>query len=432
MFYQYTQGLGLLYEDVWRLILHHAHDCATNTPDPRPFRLVSRSFQRLVLSTPFLWHHIVRRGAYFNPDEIRARIAYATGAPLVLSMELFHHDDLTQFSDILQANQHRWHVIDIQGCDLSILHTCFANCAFDNLVSLSFLPCGDPTHVNASLAIGLSLSTPNLRYLRLHILQLIRVSCKGLQRLYLECHPDEQEAEPITPVFQFQNLTHLLLSGLGGDNPLPAERTTLPSLNTLNLFNVCATSIRPFLAILHAPLLHTLAVSLSATSGAASAHIADHSHALDGYPALRLVHLNQATHPKILRIPAMVLYSLGWALASTTILQTNIEWGIVATTLAPTPADLPFVGQVTQPLSHPFPNLHTLALRQGRPTSLARLEQCLVLRAQTCRSISKFGVESHLIETVRPRVPPGVSLVEWNRDLDANKEPLYPLFNMQV
>lgn len=418
-----------MYDDIWLIVLEFAHDCATNTPDPRPLRLVSKRFQQLVLATPILWHHVVRRVSHFNSAALRSRIGFSTGAPLILSIELAHGDDLAQFAPIFRDHQHQWHSIEIQGCDLSLLCPVFNGCALSSLESLSLLPCGDPEDDDPSLGVGLwVIRAPRLRYLRLHVAQLRLFSSDVLERLYVKCQlPSHQTPVSLKAVFAHPNLTRLLLSDLRADNPLPSNQITLPCLTTFILFNVYAEIVRPILDILIAPQLHTLAVTIAISSPFASPHVTPHLTALHGYPRLRLVQFNQAGidhHPRVL---ARMLYSLGWAFPSAIVLQTNINWGVIVTALNPTPADIPFIGQTTISLPPPFPRIQTLALRDGRPRSLAALAQCLEFRAQTPHAIIKCGVESHLLDTVRARIPSEVETVEWNRDFDAEMQPLYTL-----
>lgn len=390
---------------------------------------MSKRFQQLVLLTPTLWHHIVRRASHFQPAAVSTRIGFATGAPLILSIELAHGDDLALFAPIFREHQSQWRSIEIQGCDLSLLCPIFNGSDLSSLDSLCFLPCGDPEDDDPSLAIGLTvISAPRLRSLRLHIAQLRLVSSNALQRLYVECRlPPDQQPMSLAGAISHPNLTRLFLSDVRPDNPLPNSRTTLPCLTTLILFNVYADSVRPLLEILYAPHLHTLAITVAISSPFASNHITAHLPVIYSYPRLELVHLNQAgtQHPP--HVLARMLYSLGWAFPSATILQTNLNWGVVATALNPTPADIPFVGQTTFSLTVPFPGIHTLALREGRPRSLEVLAQSIALRAQTSAAIIKCGVESHLLDTVRAQIPPDVQAVEWNRDLDAEMQPLYPL-----
>lgn len=425
--YQYTPGLGPLYDDVWFLVLELAHDCATNTPDPRPLRLVSKSFQRIVQSTPSLWHHIVRRVSHFNPAAVSSRIRFATGAPLILSIELEHGDELESFSPIFREHKSRWHSIEIHGCDLSRMNCMFNGCALSNLESLSFLPCREPDDNGESLGIGLwIIRPPRLRFLRIHISQLRLVSSNTLERLYVDCtaHPDYTPL-PLTAAFKHLNLTHLLLSDVRTDSPLP--RTTLPCLTKLILFNVYADAVRPLLDVLDAPQIHTLAVTIAISSPFFSAHVTRHMSALCNYQKLQLVHLNQAGDQHYVHVLERMFYSLGWAFPSTRVLQTNLDWGTIATALNPTPADIPFHGQTGISLSVPFPRIETLVLRDGTPRSLGLLAQSISFRAQTSHAITQCGVESHLLRVVSTRLSPHVETVEWNRDLDAEMQPLYLL-----
>lgn len=427
--HQYTPGLGPLYDDIWLLVLEHAHDCITNTPDPRQLRLVSRRFQQLVLSTPRLWHHIIRRVSYFNPAAIRSRIGFAAGVPLVLSLEFAHGDDLTQFAPIFRAHQSQWRSIETHGCDLSQLSPVFNACDLTSLDSLSFFPCPDLDHDDPSLGIGLSpFRFPHLRCLRLHLVQLRLVLSDTLERLYLDCLlPTDQTPLSLGQVFALRNLTHLLLTGIREDNALP-NAATMPRLITLILFNVHANSVRPLLAAIDTPHLRTLAVVLSISSRLGPAQITSHLQPLDGYACLQLIHVHQPQPPQYPHAMARMLYTLGWAFPSVVFLQTNANWGLLATALNPTPADVPFSGQINLPIPIPFPRIHTLALRNASPRSLEALAQCLAFRRQTAYPITKCGVESHLLHTVRGRIPSETETVEWNRDLDADQQPLYPLF----
>lgn len=428
-FYQYSPGLGPLYEDIWRVVLEQAHDCATNTPDPRPLCLVSKGFRELVITTPILWHHIVRRAWHFNPSAVDTRIEYASGAPLILSLEMVHDDDFRSFIPIFRKHQHKWHSIEIQGCSLSQLCHVINGCRFDSLQNLSFLPCEDADCGDPSMGVGISvIKPPRLLYLRLHLVQLHCVRSNTLERLYVECSlsPDEHPLS-LVAAFAHTNLTRLLLSDLRADNPLPDRGTTLPRLTALILFNVYAASVRPLLDVLNAPQLHTLAVILDTSSPFSSARVTDNSSPLLGYPRMQLLHLNQSGTANHQRVVSMMLFSLGWAFPSATVLQTNIQWGLIAPMLNPTPADIPFVGKVTVSLPAPFPRIQTIALRDGGSRSLRVLAQSIAFRMSTPHAIRQCGVESHLLDIVRSKLSPGVEVIEWSRDLDATMQPLYPL-----
>lgn len=412
------------------IVLENAHDCATNTPDPRPLRLVSRRFQELVLATPILWHHIVRRVSYFNPGSITQRIKFSGGIPLILSLEISHGDELDQFAPIFRQHRARWRVIEIHGCSFEPLIPALYACELASLNTLSILPCRYLQHDNPSRGLGLSvIRAPLLRCLRMHLVQLDLVLTERLERLHVDCLlPPDYAPISLSPAFLFGALTHLMLSNLRQENQLPDTGTTLPSLSTLILYDAYAQSVRPLLVALRAPQLRTLAVSISISSPFTSADIASHVSVIAGYPQLRLVHLHQSNPQQYPRASARLLYSLGWAFPSVQILQTNMSWGLLATALNPTPADVPFSGLVRSTIPVPFPRIHTLALREGRPSSLITLAQCFTVRVGTLHPIINCAVESHLLQTVRSRIPEQVETIEWDRDFDADQQPLFPLF----
>ncbi|KAF7967071.1 hypothetical protein HWV62_35935 [Athelia sp. TMB] len=407
--------------DIWIMILESTHDCATNTPDPRILRLVCKAFDRLVRQTSLLWHHIYRSAVYCNYDAMEQRLQFSGGRPLHLCLEVAQNDDLSEFVTWFRRRQTQWQTIDIHTSELSLLANLFSGAHLPALESLSFFPGGDDRGDDPSLGIRLDpIGMRRLRRLRLHIAQLALAGADSIVRLHLEFRLSAGGVpDPLDAAFAYPRLTHLLLSGVTSDNALPATRTTLHSLDVFILLNVHAGAVRPLLAVLRAPRLHTLAVILRTNTTFESGQIADHSGALDSFPSLELLHVNQGGKQQHNSVPATMLISLGCAFQEVTMLQTNIRWSTVASILDPKPWPVP-----------PFPRIHTLALRSRSAGAISALKRSLEWRMNTPHPISRCGVESHLISVVL--VPQGVRVVQWNRDLDANGEPLLPLFGSHM
>ncbi|KAF7966154.1 hypothetical protein HWV62_39784 [Athelia sp. TMB] len=418
---------GPFMNELWLIVLQSTHDCLTNTPDPRLLRLVCKNFLSLVDALPDLWHHIIFQGPRPNILGTRFRLERASTVPLRLCLENAPEDDAEAFTSMFREHQSQWKTIEIHGCNLSILESMFTGTILSSLESLRLNPRPDTDDEEPSPGTGLSvINTVRLRFLFAHIRHLHFLSLTALVRMHLDCQlPPGNPALPLAPALVSLNLTHLHLSGITEAITLLPEKKLMPSLATFILTSMNASMVRPLLASIDAPLLHTLAITLATYTTLSNPQYQDHSSPLCGYPALQLVHLNQDSLQRYNQVPVKLLFSLGWAFPRVSTLQTNLSWAAIAHTLDPTPADWQFTGKPPHPFPIPFPQLDTLALRCPTASSMDALEQLFSSRAQSPHPISCCGIESHLLHTVR--LPLGTRGIAWDRDFDSKGAALFPI-----
>lgn len=373
-----------------------------------------------------LWHHINRRPTLTNIPATRFRLQRAgRQTPLHLSFELLRHDNLTLFAPLFQERQDQWQKIDIHGCSVSHLEIMFSGMRLPALETLRLFPGEDET-VNSGDHLS-SIYPPNLRYFRAHIIQLHLVSTPALLRLHVDCClPRGHLPRALADILAFRSLTHLQLSDIDRYIVPPESLHTMPHLAVLVLLNVHADRVRPLLEKIHAPMLHTLSISLIAHSRLLDFQYSAHSQPIS-CPALSLVHLNQAPQALYPHVGLKMVFSLGWAYPYVKTLQTNIHWSSLSRVLNPTPADMHFAVPTELPLPIPFPQISTLAIRDGSMRSLNSLEQLLSIRGQTQYPILQCGVESHLVHAIA--APVGTKVIAWDRDVDSHGVPLFPILN---